>query len=217
MGYYFKIIIHKTRISPILPVDCYVEDDDKIVAIELKTVKPNSGVFKNEKEKILSAKAGLKNLHPTKEIYFYLGFPFDPISNIATGSDTLSFMRYSVDFKKYFDPAEVLLANGLWDFLSEDTDTMQQILNIINSIATTQFIQIYEFLNITENRVLNKEEYIHYLTEWRLFSEINLINSESLIQEKIVKNKRLTRIFNQPIFKDGKYNIERKNFLKEIL
>lgn len=33
--------------------DVYFEDDEKIVAIELKTVKPNSGIFKGEKEKIL--------------------------------------------------------------------------------------------------------------------------------------------------------------------
>lgn len=83
--------------------DCYFEDNEKIVAIELKTVKPNSGVFKNEKDKMLSAKAGLKNTNPSKEVFFYLGFPFDPLSEEPTGSDKTKFMNYSIGFTKFFE------------------------------------------------------------------------------------------------------------------
>ena len=42
-------------------VDCYFEDENNIVAIELKSVRPNSGETRGEKRKILQAKAALKN------------------------------------------------------------------------------------------------------------------------------------------------------------
>lgn len=205
------------KFSSNFTADCYYEDEDKIVAIELKTVKPNSGVFKNEKEKFLSAKAGLQNVFPNKKIYFYLGFPFDPTSTIPTGSDKTTFMKYSVDFNKYFDPEEILLAEELWNFLSSESNTMKQILDIINDIATTDFMQIYDFLNNSVNKNSNKQKYIQCLNVWKIFSEINLINSESTILKKIVNDKRLIRIFNQPIFNNGNYNIDRKNILKELL
>ena len=87
---------------PNFTADCYYDDNEKIVAIELKTVKPNSSVFKGEKEKILTAKAGLKNANPNKEINYYLAFPFDPLSETPYGYDKARFMNYSVDFKKFF-------------------------------------------------------------------------------------------------------------------
>ena len=42
--------------------------------------------------------------------------------------DKKAFFNYSVDFKKYFESNEVLLAGELWDFLSGDSNTMEQIL-----------------------------------------------------------------------------------------
>ena len=144
--------------------DCYFEDNEKIVAIELKTVKPNSGVFKNEKDKMLSAKAGLKNANAAKEIFFYLAFPFDPLSLTPTGSDKTGFMNYSVDFTKFFAANEVLLADELWNFLSGDTNTMQQIIDIINAIASPQFMDKYNFLNDAHNRTAHRVEYVQQLT-----------------------------------------------------
>lgn len=197
--------------------DCYFEDNEKIVAIELKTVKPNSGVFKNEKDKMLSAKAGLKNANPAKEIFFYLAFPFDPLSEVPTGSNKVAFMDYSVDFTKFFAPEEVLLADELWNFLSGDINTMQQILDIINVVATTHFMEKYEFLNTAQNRASHRAEYIQQLTEWHLHSEINLVNNEALLLERIANNNRRIRVFNQPIFKDGAYNSDRQIALEHLL
>lgn len=205
--------------------DCYFEDSEKIVAIELKTVKPNSGVFRNEKDKILSAKAGLKNVYPDKKVFFYLGFPFDPLSEEPTGSDKNGFMNYSIGFTKFFEQNEVLLADELWNFLSGDDNTMQQLLNIINAIATPQFMEKYEFLNDPANKATAPSQYIRYLSEWYLTSEITLLNNEEAIIQKITNNNRLTKIFNQPIFKiykenehnKIKYNIERFNALKVLL
>lgn len=205
------------KIASNFTADCFYEETDKLVAIELKTVKPNSGVFKNEKEKMLSAKAGLKNIHPTKEIIFFLGFPFDPLNNTKTGFDKNRFMNYSVDFKKYFALNEFLLADELWNFLSGDTNTMQQLLDIINKIATPQFIEKYDFLNNTNNKELFKDQYLSYLSDWNLFSEVVLIENCETIKPKIAGRRNLIRVFNQPIFKDGNYNRERYNILESLI
>lgn len=196
--------------------DCFFEDSDRIVAIELKTVKPNSGVFKNEKDKFLQAKAGLKNVNPNKEIYFYLAFPFDPLSLTPTGYNKANFMNYSVDFTKFFDSAEVLLAGELWDYLSGDCETMQQLLDIINSIASPNFYEKYEFLNNPHNKIVNLDLYLEYLSDWNLYSEIRLVQNESRILQRISNDKNI-RIFHQQIFRDGMYNIDRVLKLESLL
>ncbi|MDP2366192.1 MAG: TdeIII family type II restriction endonuclease, partial [Ignavibacteria bacterium] len=93
---------------PNFDADVYYEDENDIVVIEIKTVKSNSGIFKVEKEKILLAKAALKNLNPKKNIFYYLAFPFDPLNEEKCGYNKKRFFNYSVDFKKFFDGAEVL-------------------------------------------------------------------------------------------------------------
>lgn len=203
---------------PNFTADCYYEENDSIVAVELKTVKPNSGVFKSEKEKILVAKAGLKNSYNNKKIFYYLGFPFDPLSKIPTGSNKEDFMGYSVDFKKFFAREEILLADELWNFLSGDENTMQQIIAIINSIATSEFLNRYEYLNDVAKKQTDKEKYLKYLDDWHLISEKELVNKEKTITEKLDlrENKRLVRTFNQPIFKDGTYNLDRYNALRKL-
>lgn len=215
----FKDNKPQNKSVPNFTADCYYEEDNSIIAIELKTVKPNSGVFKGEKEKILAAKAGLKNQHQSKEIFYYLGFPFDPLSKTPTGYDKDSFMSYSIDFKKFFDKDEVLLADELWNFLSGDENTMQQIIDIINCIAKPDFMDNYDFLNDTANRTNNKEKYTECLNSWNLISELELVEADKTILEKLKlkENKRLNRIFNQPIFKEGNYNIDRFNALKKLL
>lgn len=94
---------------------------------------------------------------------------------------------------------------------------MQQLLDIINVIATPRFMEKYEFLNNQANKVTGRARYIQYLTEWNLTSEIILVNNETTIIQKIANNNRLTRIFNQPIFKDDEYNVDRLNALKSLL
>ncbi len=203
--------------APNLTVDCYFEDVDSIVAIELKTVKPNSGIFQGEKEKILSAKAGLKNLYPNKEILYYLAFPFDPLSKTPTGSDKINFMSYSVDFKRFFASEEILLADELWNFLSGDENTMQQIIDIINVIASPDFMGKYEFLNDHNNKATEKERYLEQLENWNLFCEKELLQNEGDIMKKLEQEKRMQRTYNQSIFKDGVYNIDRYLALQKLI
>ena len=118
---------------PSLPftVDTYIERDNEIIAIELKSVRPNSGEGRGEKQKILYGKAALKLANPTKEIRFFIGFPFDPTSVEPTGYDKIRFFAYLIEFRKFFAPKEVLIAEELWDFLSGNQGTMPEILDVI--------------------------------------------------------------------------------------
>lgn len=121
-------------------VDNYIETDSEIVAIELKSVRPNSGEGRGEKQKILYGKAALKLLNPEKHIKFFIGFPFDPTADTPTGYDKNIFFDYLIEFKKFFDSEEVLLGEELWDFLSGSSDTMAEILEVIRE--TVQSVQV---------------------------------------------------------------------------
>src|SRR3989338_11162925 len=83
-------------------VDTYIERQNEIIAIELKSVRPNSGEGRGEKQKILYGKAALKLQNPNKDIRFFIGFPFDPTSDEPTGYDKVRFFNYLIEFKKFF-------------------------------------------------------------------------------------------------------------------
>ena len=67
--------------------DIFYEDEDSITAIELKSVKPNSGEMRGEKQKILEGKAALYHKFKPKKINFFIAFPFDPTSDEDTTYD----------------------------------------------------------------------------------------------------------------------------------
>ncbi|MBU2495460.1 MAG: TdeIII family type II restriction endonuclease [Candidatus Omnitrophica bacterium] len=117
-------------------VDTYIERENEIVAIELKSVRPNSGEGRGEKQKILYGRAALKLQNPDKDVRFFIGFPFDPTSEEPTGYDKERFFDYLIEFKKFFAPEEVLIAGELWDFLSGNQGTMSDILDVITETAS---------------------------------------------------------------------------------
>jgi len=196
--------------------DVFIEDNDRIVAIELKSVKPNSGEMRGEKQKILEGKAALYRKFPYKKINFYIGFPFDPTSNEDTAYNKNRFLNSIINMTKYFAPNETLLASELWDFLSGESNTMEQILKIINVISTTEFLEKYQIIN--NNDLRNKNKYIEILRKWNLYSEIELINNDNLLREKIGTDKRLIRLYNQKPFKNkGVYNIDRYDSLANLI
>lgn len=122
--------------------DIYFERGDDVIAIELKSVRPNSGEGRGEKQKILYGKAALKLQNPNKNIKFFIGFPFDPTSNDATGYDKERFFDYLIEFKKFFSKKEVLIAGELWDFLSGKKKTMEAILDVVtNTVALVKNTQ----------------------------------------------------------------------------
>lgn len=120
--------------------DVYTETKTLIEAVEMKSVRPNSGEGRGEKEKILNAKAAFKLLYPAKEVRFYIGFPFDPTSDTPTGYDKGRFFNYLIEFKKFFSPEEVLIGSELWNHLSGQQNTMDSILDIIKNTVET-FVQ----------------------------------------------------------------------------
>ncbi|MBI4078964.1 MAG: TdeIII family type II restriction endonuclease [Candidatus Levybacteria bacterium] len=129
----FKFNKGETEVNALeFTVDNYIETANLIEGIELKSVRPNSGEGRGEKQKILYAKAAFKLLHPEKEIKYYIGFPFDPTSKTAIGYDKERFFNYLVEFKKFFTFNEVLLSSELWDHLSEQKNTMEEIFEIIS-------------------------------------------------------------------------------------
>ena len=195
--------------------DVFIEDEDQIIAIELKSVKPNSGEMGGEKRKILEGKTALFENFPGKKISFYMGFPFDPTAEKPFEKDKDRFMDSIINCRKYLDKGEILLADELWDLLSGRDHTMEKLISIINDIATTDFLYKYNFLNDRSNRYTDK--YMDYLNEWNLFSEIELLKKDSIIKEKIKGNNRLIRVYNQQVFKKEEYNWGRYYNLKELV
>lgn len=117
---------------------------------------------------------------------------------------------------KYFDPEECLIADELWNLLSGQTNTMESILEIINTISTPQFLTKLQYVNNRANRA--GQEYRTILTEWNLFSEIELIENETTIIRNIRGNNSLTKLFNKnPFDSKGCYNVNRYRDLVAIL
>ncbi len=200
--------------------DVFIEDVNSITAIELKSVKPNSGEMKGEKQKILEGKAALYRHFPGKQINFYIGFPFDPTVNPAneavTSFNKTRFLGSIINMTKYFAPNETLIANELWDLLSGQPSTMEQILEIINSISTTTFLVKFQLL--TDNAKRTTAEYKAQLTEWNLHSELELVTNDALIKQKIGADKTLNRIYNKTTFDNkGNYNTDRYGEIKKIM
>ena len=199
--------------------DVFIEDTASVIAIELKSVKPNSGEMKGEKQKILEGKAALYNHFPGKQIHFYIGFPFDPTVNpsneAVTSHNKPRFLGSIINMNKYFARNESLVANELWDLLSGQQNTMEEILAIINTVSTTYFLEKFQFLSTGANRM--KPAYLTQLTEWHLYSEIELINNNATIIRKIANNKSLTRIYNKnPLDSKGNYSWDRYNELRPL-
>lgn len=137
-GIIFKFNNSEAEVNALeFTVDNYIETANTIEGIELKSVRPNSGEGRGEKEKILYAKAAFRKDNPNKEIKYYIGFPFDPTSTTPADFDKERFFKHLVEFKKFFSFDEVLLAAELWDHLSGHKNTMEEIFEIISKTIGT--------------------------------------------------------------------------------
>jgi hypothetical protein len=89
---------------------------------------------------------------------------------------------------------------------------METILEIINSIATVEFEENFDFLQDKNNAKIKKDEFINLLRKWYLFREVILVENQDSVYSKIFTNKRLVRTFNDDIFKiyrkDDDYKVE---------
>jgi len=148
-----------------------------------------------------------------------LAFPFDPLSATSTDYNKERFHAYSVGFKKYFAQNEFLLAGEFWDFLSDTTNTMGNILEMINLISTTEFNNRFDFIiNQSENMVNSSEKYIELLDNWYLYSEKELMINYNVLKQNALNDKKIARILNQsPFDRECKYNVQRYHILKKLL
>lgn len=117
--------------------DVFIESETEITAIEVKSVRPNSGEGRGEKQKILYGKAALKLKYPERNIRFLVGFPFDPTADTDIGYDKNRFVGHLIEFGKFFSVDEILLSGELWDYLSGESNTMGQLLGIAEETART--------------------------------------------------------------------------------
>lgn len=199
-----KIIINNrygdTQNASNFTIDCFCETDNDVVAIELKSVRPNSGEMRGEKQKILQAKAVLRELYPNKTIKYFFGFPFDPTSLTYSGYDKQRFIKYLVEAEKFIDQSEILLADELWSFLlGEQNGVMDELIHIINTIATPEFMKKYSTIQD------KKQGYENILSDWFLTTERFIFDNKNRIQGNSFK-----KIANQGVFKtDGSYNNKR--------
>ena len=198
--------------------DCFFEDDEKIVAIELKSVRPNSGQTHDEKQKILKAKAALRRYYKkipacqNKKIYYYFGFPFDPTAQKDTGYCKKTFMDNMIEFSKFCDPDEILLSDELWSFLSGEKETMTEILNIINDISNDTFYDEFTFLCSLHAIDSKPEKYRDILSRWHLIDEVIILDNWKKFAS--TGNVQIKRYMNSNIFNnDGKLNVKRNETL----
>lgn len=199
-------------------VDVFCETADSIVAIELKSVKPNSGEMKGEKQKILSGRTALKNRYPNKSVEYFIAFPFDPTVDTSTASpcsyDKSRFLSNIVNGNKFYHQDEVLLASELWDFLSGQTGTMQEILGIINSIATPRFMDNYIVINSFDGNY--SDEIVCILEEWHLHSELDVYRNRAQIKAIIASDRLLMQTYHQSILRPS-YNTDRYQTLIDLI
>lgn len=188
--------------------DCFYETDNEVVAIELKSVRPNSGEMRGEKQKILQAKAVLQELYPNKTIKYFFGFPFDPTSSTYSGYDKQRFIEYLVEAEKFVDKSELLIADELWSFLlGEQNGVMDELIHIINTIATPEFMEKYS--TIQDKR----HGYENILSDWYLTTEKFIFDNRNRLH-----GNSFRRIFNQNIFKtDGSYNDKRYELYTSLI
>jgi len=198
--------------------DCFFEDDERIVAIELKSVRPNSGQTRDEKQKILKAKAALRRYYNeipacrNKKIYYYFGFPFDPTAKTDTGYCKESFINNMIEFSKFCAPDEILLSDELWSFLSGEKGTMAQILNIINDISDDSFYEDFNFLCSSHAIDRDFKRYRNIVLRWHLSDEVRILdNWEKFASISDSKLKR--QIYSNIFDNSGKFNAKRSDTL----
>lgn len=195
--------------------DVFYETKNEVIAIEMKSVKPNSGEMRAEKKKILEGKAALKRLYPNKNIKFYIGFPFDPTGN-GVESNKKRFASTVINLTKSFAYDEMLIADELWDKLSGSTGTMQILLDIINNIATPEFKANYDYINDVRNRGNNK--YRQILEMWNLHDEILVLDHLTSLENISNSQKSLQRLLNSSLFDStGNYKPNRIIDIKQFI
>ena len=191
--------------APNFTADCFYETDTDVVAIEIKSVRPNSGEMRGEKQKVLIGRAVLSALYPNKNVSYLFGFPFDPTADTDTGYDKQRFLSSLVEGGKFVAEDDFMIADEFWSFLASSEGAMQEMLEIINRIATPRFMELFEKI---QNKSGSREERRILLNDWYLYSEVEIL-------ENVRQPTSNSRIYNLSVFKpDGGYNARRIELLR---
>jgi hypothetical protein len=87
---------------------------------------------------------------------------------------------------------------------------MQEILDIINSIATTDFMKNFQYIQDKQN--FKDVKYKEILEQWYLYHEIRILDNYENIKKNIKNDKKFLRILNKtPFDNKGKYNMDKQN------
>lgn len=202
--------------SPNFTVDCFFEDNENVVAIELKSVRPNSGEVRGEKQKLLLSRAALKARFPGKRVVYYFGFPFDPLADTEVGYDKARFMGSIIEFSKFCAPDEILLADEMWSFLSGESGTMASLLTQIRDIATPSFMELFEFISNPGSILNQADKYADIAARWSLYDEALFAHNVNRLSDSSDNN--VLRALNACSFgTKGAYNYQRAETLKRAL
>lgn len=195
----------------------FVETDESVEIVVLKPANFHSWDMQREKADILRTKAALRIKFPSKQLRLYWGFPFDPWCDLPTDANKLSFINKLHEGGRYLAYDEILLAGELWDRLSEDSNTLEQILAIIRLVAVSDFLERYRFLNDPLNVDKDRVVYARLLADWNLDREFRIVENIDDIRRALKEKKIPMRLLNNPIFDStGNYRSERYLMLKAI-
>jgi hypothetical protein len=94
---------------------------------------------------------------------------------------------------------------------------METIIEIINNIATTKFLEIFEYINNFENAENDKEKYLKSIEKWFLYSNCRIVNNLSPLKNISLQDIKLQRILNQTLFDNSiNYRFDRIQKLQSI-
>ena len=127
-------------------VDVLLEKGETIYMIELKTAKPNKGLWESMKRQLLTWSAQYLNTFPEADVYPLVGIPYNPYSPNPYSYATLNGMLDIEGSRK-----QVLVADELWDFMSGTEDTLMEILDCYEEVGATMSDEItMAFENLVE-------------------------------------------------------------------
>ena len=113
-------------------VDIRLKKEGKEYAFDTKTVQPNIGSIKSFNKQILEWYAYAICKNPSIELECKIAYPYNP--------HTDDFWSYTPHTSLVLKPHEdAVVEDEFWDFLSGETDTYKNILNIFSELATEGF------------------------------------------------------------------------------
>ena len=117
-------------------------------------------------------------------------------------------MNNMIEFPKFCDENEILVADELWSYLSGEEGMMQKLLSQIRDIATAAFMDEYMFINTPSNLIDNTDEYIEIASRWGLCDEVAIANSINGLVAR--QDKKINRNLYLSVFDaKGNYNENR--------